>query len=183
METIDMKNVFESSGFKLVSPVKKLNIDNPKIAIGVILMTDPEYKKLLDENINIEGINDDTILFFEQRHLYELGAILLGVFLVLKESNNSSIISIDNVCYYTTDLLNIASEYKSYHYFLLRINESIQDLCIPKYNNDLLERITYILHKIWFLGYDSIDKLMQISADAYRKDTRENERESISDDE
>lgn len=164
--SIDLNEMFKSNGFKLASPVKKLNYNNnPKAIIGMYLISSDNYKEIINNKIDANNITYNTILFFEQRHLFDIGSILLGMFYSIKYSNTEDIDPESIVCMLLNIISNKYNTYRTIKNYIYDISQSL----IKK--TELRERVMYILENIWFIGYDGIDSLMQEAVDVYNKET------------
>ena len=71
--------IFEDKEFELKSPVHALNFnDNAYVIAGMHLMS--LEKKERDKYLKVpEDVTDSSILFFDDRHLFEIGGMLLGI--------------------------------------------------------------------------------------------------------
>jgi hypothetical protein len=155
--------------FKLNCPAHKLNYcdDNVDIIAGLFLITNENPKKILDSYIDKENVTDNTILFFERRHLYELGGMLYGLLAALnlnKGDLSNTVSAILNIADRPVTYKDLKEYIDNYMINFLSIDESM-------YAN-LLQ---YILHNIWFLPYDKIDTLVRLGIDEFNNSTDEGE--------
>ena len=150
---LDLNDLFMSSGFKLANPVKKLNYkDNAKALIGFYLLC-----------IDKSNIDENTILFFEQRHIFDIGSILLGLFECVH-----NIFPKFDVYSTTREILSHISSPVVYKKLMFNTNLTIITIGIP--NDELRARVLYIVSNIFFIGYAEIDNLIQKAVDVFKKE-------------
>ena len=164
---MDLNELFKTAGVKLANPVKKLNLDNnPKALIGMYLVSSDKYEDIIKNNIDKNDVNSNTILFFEDRHLFDIGSILLGTYYYLIESGD---LRKHDVTDFVSDLLSAASKKCRYDMLMAIIDDTMYDYNLT--NNHLYKRLLYITKNVWFLGYNNIDDLLQEALKVYTKET------------
>ena len=161
---LDLNDLFMSSGFKLANPVKKLNYkDNAKALIGFYLLSIDNYQEVIEDSIDKSNIDENTILFFEQRHIFDIGSILLGLFECVH-----NIFPKFDVYSTTREILSHISSPVVYKKLMFNTNLTIITIGIP--NDELRARVLYIVSNIFFIGYAEIDNLIQKAVDVFKKE-------------
>lgn len=160
-----MQNVDDKLPIRVAAPVYKLNFndENPDIIAGMFLISDEKLNDHLREFVDKDKLNDDTMLFFQPRHLIEIFGIIYGVLYgigIKPEVIHGYIKNINkdiaDGCFY--------SDYKK------SIRNNLIPLCIP---SDMLEKICFIFTEIIFIPYDKIDQLARMGVDLFKKMAKE----------
>lgn len=172
----DDKKAYESyknmvKAMKSTSPVYKLNIDptNPQYALGVYLMSlEPEeIDDLLKEKAVMDDLHDDTILFFEARHIMELINVINGM---LTPAVTAKIIPQSTVKIKTNKIietLNVPTYYSTFKAFIDKFCNRLMLLnSIPEWYAD---RVKAVFKYIWFIPYMSLDELLEVAIEAFNK--------------
>ena len=158
-----MQNVEEKLPFRVEAPVYKLNFDdeNPDIIAGMFLMTDEKLDDHLKEFTDKSRLNENTMLFFQPRHLIELYGVIHGIFTVLgvKPENIFKFIKAVN-----SDIAN-GCTYKDY-------KESIRYNLLPL-NIGAIDKVCFIMNEMIFIPYDKIDQLARMGVDLFKKMAKE----------
>ena len=148
------------SKIKSGSPVHKINftLESANAISGTYLATVPDIKSYLGKMLDLDGINSDTLLVFESRHVIECCQIIYGylyVVDVLKLSKYSSTFIIDKII---NTLLKTPLFYSK---MIIEMSELATSCIISSSDNGkkILETFKYIMENIWFLPYGEIDKI------------------------
>jgi len=160
-----MQNVDDKLPIRVSAPVYKLNFDdeNPDIIAGMFLIADEKLDDHIKEFVDKDKLNDNTMLFFQPRHLIEIFGIIYGVLSSIGIKPEMIYKFIKNInkdiadgCFYL--------DYKS------SIRSNLIPLCIPP---DMLEKICFIFNEVIFIPYDKIDQLARMGVDLFKKMAKE----------
>lgn len=148
----------DATNFSIVCPVFKLNLkDNNNRIAGMYLVANDNCEKLIEEYADKLNLDDDTILYFTQRHSIEVFSILAGVFELTK-------LDIEKYMEIFSDNL---TKFQSVSY--KKLKKSTKDFLKDVENKDLMNRLELILNNIWFFPYDKIDTLIRLGIDEFNK--------------
>ena len=159
------------NSIKSTSPVYKLNIDktNPQYALGVYLMSlkPEEIDDLLREKAVMDDLRDDTILFFEARHIMELVNIINGLLdpaVAAKVIPQSTVkIKINKII----ETLSVPTYYDTFKAFIDKFcNRLILLNSIPEWYT---ARVKTVFQYIWFIPYMSLDELLAVAIETFQK--------------
>lgn len=169
----EYKNIFNA--FKMTSPVYKLNIEptNPRFVLGVYLMshTQEDIRTLLKNKAIMDDLCDDTILFFEMRHLMELVSILYGM---LTPAVTAKTITKNTIKIKTDIILDELSKpiyYSSFKAFIKKF--CIRLTVLNSFTQEYADRIAAVMEYIWFIPYVSLDEIVSNIIEEYQNETGE----------
>ena len=160
-----MQNVEEKLPFRVGAPVYKLNFDdeNPDIIAGMFLMTDEKLDDHLKEFTDKSNLNDDTILFFQPRHLIEMYGVIHGMLTVLGVKTENIFKFIKEI---NADISN-GCRYKEY-------KESVRYNLLPlSIGPGVIDKVCFIMNEMIFIPYDKIDQLARMGVDEFKKMAKE----------
>jgi hypothetical protein len=165
------KNLFNS--FKSTSPVAKLNIEttDPKFVLGLYLMTktSDEIREILKPKAVMDDLNEDTLLFFEARHVMELITVINGM---LTPAVTAGVIPFDTVKIKTNKLievLNVPTYYDTFKAFLHKFCHRLN--LLNSFPQDYVDRISAVFDYIWFVPYVSMDEIVNSAVKQYEQET------------
>ena len=185
MEGIDFKDpnydeVTES--FNLKCPVKKINFKNesPSFIAGMWLISSPNGLDKAKEKADISDLDDNTLLFFENRHVVEIGQVMYGMLSMAKGSKVvfKEGIELEDVFNIVIKLMNgwrqicTYEEYKElYHSIVIKnIHKSYPTVCKE---SELATRIRVKIQKIYdilpFISYNELDNIAKTAIEDYEK--------------
>ena len=138
--------------FKLNCPVFKLNFppETPQILLGHYLIHDLSEKlEKLKGLANLSNLNDNTILFFTNRHIIELSFICYGIAEELHD-----VVPIATVATYISKCLKQVNRYREY-----------KDSCLANMN----EGMASLMILLPFITYKDIDDLSKEAIEYFEK--------------
>ena len=154
---------------KFSCPVHKVNYTNTNrgCITGAWLLAIPDAMEKLNDKADLKDLTQDTILFFEDRHIMELGAIMYGMAIVMED--NDCLFekpAIDEVCKYISfcRTLPLYRKYLEYCHKYSSIALIVKD---PLKKNSFA-RFGEIMKIIPFISYGALDEFIQDAYDRYK---------------
>ena len=152
-KSIEDKDLLQDMARKIKcgSPVHKINFSiDDRAIIGMYLMTMDNIEEKIHDFVDMEGINDNTLLVFEYKHVVECCQVLYGVFEATKINNYTAIIN------------KILEEFLTRPFFYYDFESKIYNIFsdYELFMDDKLKKVfDTIVNYIWFIPYGTLDEL------------------------
>lgn len=145
------------------------NTDNKQgILISYLLYLDYDIlQEKIAKYVSLEGITNDSVLFFDKRHIIELAQMYYGYFRIITCNND------DDVCRFCTEKI-IQKLYTPINY--KNLYSYMDAMCLDYLNQNtttIKDKVKFINKTIWFIPYSKIDELILEAVDIYEKENKE----------
>ena len=171
----DVKKVMNQ--IQVASPVYKYNpaIENSAsiAAMSLMIKTEDELHKTIEEIADKANVTDSTILFFNSRHMVEMGNFAYGT---LQLFVGNGIIDQSTLIDFVNKFVMMLGKYPMFYSdYVDNVRTMLQEI-ITKTDNklvnvidiDMSERLLYILSNAIFIPYYKIDDLAKDIAKEYK---------------
>lgn len=171
----NVNNMFNS--IKMTSPVKvfDFNIESNPMGsiIGLYLTTmindTNKLSNVLRSKVVMDDITDESLLFFDKRHVYEVCTIINGMLEYFEKLN-----AISERNDIIRQLFNITSSCMSYKDFKSNISILISAYTMPTYQYLSGNLINIVLNYIWFIPYNGLNELYNEAVEFYNNEKGNN---------
>ena len=159
------------NAIKVSCPVKKININvqTPGGVIGMFLLTDPNAIELLKEKADLDDLNENTILFFNNQHLVELSNIINGMLSLLESSH---VINTTNNTVHRSvmEFINLCKNPIDYHVYKNKLKTWRTTIEFKNFfaSTDIVDKIISILEIIPFISYNNLDEIASKSIEEFK---------------
>lgn len=152
-------------------PVHKLNLndDNKNSIAGSYLMTFGNVEEILKPVAQMDDLTNDTVLFFDNRHIMEMLQLFYGMARVLVDAR---FISADTRRDFLVDILDTINSNRAVTYYRFKslMDQVYSDYFAAKGIKEVsMRNIRNILQMIWFVPYSKIDAIADQIIEEYRK--------------
>ena len=155
--------------FKLNCPIKKINLklEEPNAIVGMWLLSTENSIERIREKADTDDLNGDTILFFTNQHIVELGNILYGMLSLVAANAGLNAAGVPDLI---SDYMMICKEIPTYDHYMTRVtNMIIQSIGGPDSMNPIKEKIRDILYSVIFLSYAALDEFAAEAIEGFQK--------------
>lgn len=163
-----LSNMTQMDTARMQSPVHVLNLDNNNLHViaGMWLISQDNYKDIINENIVKENVIDTSILIIDNRTLYEIEGVLYGC---LKPALKASLGDNDDE---TLDAFLSLSPLIISGITYKALKEQMDYIILLWVDNhELKERYKYVLYNIWFLTYAAVDKFINNALEEFQNNS------------
>lgn len=159
---------------KVGCPVHKINFttEHPNALAGMYLLTLKDPISYINEIVDLEDVNDDTLLFFEPRHVVECCQLIYGCLSVL---NDMHLLKYGiNFCIY-----HIIENLLTRPIFYKDLLNAVSVKWLFEYDSEnakIVDKIfSHIMKNIWFISYNDIDNIAYQAIEDFKKNSDKNE--------
>ena len=159
---------------KVGCPIHKINltVEHPNALAGMYLLTLKDPISYIDKIVDFEEVNDDTLLFFEPRHVVECCQVIYGCLSVL---DNMHLLKYSiNYC-----IENIIKSLLTRPIFYKDFLNAVSVKWLHEYDSESAKLVdkffSHIMKNIWFVSYNDIDNMAHQAIEDFKKNSDKNE--------
>jgi hypothetical protein len=155
--------------FKLNCPIKKINLklEEPNAIVGMWLLSTKDAIDRIKEKADTENLDGNTILFFTNQHIVELGNILFGMLSLVAANAGLNSSGVPDLI---SDYMMICKEIPTYDHYMNRVTNMIMSsIGGPESMAPIKEKIRDILYSVIFLPYNALDEFANEAIEGFQK--------------
>ena len=171
MEKFDLGSILPD--VKVNSPVFRLNFndDNHMLLVGMYIITLKDPGEFLKDYIEMEGINNNSLLFFQLRYRFDIYSIIAGILKLF----NTNIKAINEYIYMIDKNIHDCITYEDFLKFFdnIKLRNAVPNgIDIPE---QLEVNYLNIMTMIWFIPYNKLDEILKLAIEEMKKQYEKDE--------